>query len=97
MSILNKNLQEGADEFPPAKVVTPQRSSLNQQVGSQHSQQSRSSSPSRRGTAAASKSKSQDSQSKLNSKLYERFKFNFKFDGVIVDLLLGEFLFFGIF
>ncbi|XP_030388188.1 vacuolar protein sorting-associated protein 13 [Scaptodrosophila lebanonensis] len=75
MSILNRNLNEGLDEFPPREVEppkTPVKSSIE---------------PDRLTRARSTYSAERPL---VTEKTYETLKFNFQFDGVIINLMENE-------
>lgn len=85
MAILNKNLTEGADEFPPLEVDEPVPT---QAAGAQAA------------TARGGGEYQMDSNrwttehlmvTVTSGQIYDKMKFNFQFDGVVINLLEGKY------
>lgn len=80
MAILNKNLSEGASEFPPAQE--PEQKEIPSRSGTYSINPSR-------------LSQLNSDTMHQSSKAYDKLKFNFQFDGVTINLLEGNFAKYG--
>ncbi|KMY92020.1 vacuolar protein sorting-associated protein 13 [Drosophila simulans] len=73
MLVLNRNLNEGLEEFPPSEEA-PQQAQVR---------------PERRNSRAGRLSRTVQVSPK-REKIHESIKFNFQFDGVVINLMEGE-------
>lgn len=82
MAILNKNLTEGVDEFPPLEVdepVHPQAPVATARAGEQYPVDSNRWTTEHLMVTVTS------------GQIYDKMKFNFQFDGVVINLLEGKY------
>ncbi|XP_052841610.1 intermembrane lipid transfer protein Vps13 [Drosophila gunungcola] len=73
MMILNHNINEGLDEFPPNEEATPEPKQ-----------------PTQRRSSRVDRTPRAVTASPKRDKIHESMKFNFQFDGVIINLMEGE-------
>lgn len=73
MLVLNRNLNEGLEEFPPSEEA-PQEAQVR---------------PERRNSRAGRLSRTVQ-VSPIREKIHESIKFNFQFDGVVINLMEGK-------
>lgn len=90
MAILNRNLSEGADEFPPVEELerpqTPKMPDLRAQDSRGDVESAAGSNTAKRKTAAVVSA----TNTPQNSTVHVQMKFSFLFDGVVINLLLSK-------